>query len=116
MASISPTNMVTILKFSYVSGFLLVWGVTLTKISIACMLLRLRQSTAWTWSLLTAIFILVATGIIFTCFVLTQCNPIRANWDVVLDPSLALKCGDPRKLWAVSVFTSGIYIAQVTVY
>jgi hypothetical protein len=116
MESIPPTKLVPILKYSIASGLLLVWSVTFTKLSVAFMLLRLQQGKIWTWSLLTAIFVLVTTAIVFTCFSLAECNPLSAAWNFVLDPSLMAKCMDPNTSWAAALSISGIYIAQVVVY
>jgi len=80
--------------------------VTFTKISVACMLLRLQQGKAWTWTMSTAIFILFTVTVIFTCFQLTSCKPLSSGWDFILDPSLLRNCVDPSKSWAAALSTS----------
>jgi hypothetical protein len=106
--------MVAILKYNFASQFPVVWSVTFTKISVACMLRRIQQSKTWTMSVV--IFILAATAIIYTGLALTACNHITAYWDLVLDPRLALGCRDQTKAWTVTLACSRIHIAQVMLY
>jgi hypothetical protein len=115
MLSIPPTKMVAILKVNFASQFLLGWSVALTKVSVAFMLLRIQRSMAWILSMSAAIFILLASMIVYTGFSLTQCHPISAYWDLVLNPSLALGCRDQSSVSTLTIATSGMYIAQVAV-
>lgn len=101
-------KLVSILKYSFIAGNTLVWSVTFTKISMACMLLRLQQGKAWKWAMLTAIFVLLAIAIIFTGFQFSECTPISASWNLALDPSLAEKCMQEIKAIDAALSTSGI--------
>ena len=51
------------------------------KISIACMLLRIKRSKPWLAFLYIMIAIQVATCIGSVAFILFRCIPMRANWD-----------------------------------
>ncbi|OCL14332.1 hypothetical protein AOQ84DRAFT_264172, partial [Glonium stellatum] len=59
------------------------WAIAmmLTKISIACMLLRIKRSKAWLAFLYAMIAIQIASGIASIVFQLLQCIPLRALWD-----------------------------------
>jgi hypothetical protein len=108
METIPPPNLVAILKYSFISGFLVVWSVTITKISVACMLLRLQQGKTWYMTMSTAIFVLLVITLVFTGFSFSLCRPLRAGWDFVLDPSLMDKCMGRHESWVASLSTSGI--------
>jgi hypothetical protein len=87
------------LKFAYISRLMWVWSVTFIKVSVALMMLRIKQTPAWRRGISALVATLLIFGIAMTISLLTQCWPIRKNWDIT---SLVGSC------WSVngqSIFT-----------
>jgi hypothetical protein len=57
------------------------WAITLTKISIAFMIRRIKNSLRWRIFLYTMMAIQIATAITANVLQLSQCRPIAAAWD-----------------------------------
>src|ERR1700744_5031430 len=104
--TVPPQNLVTIIEYSFVTGILLVWSVTLSKMSVAVMLLRLQPGKAWTWTMSIAIFALAAVLLIFTGIEVSQCKPMSSAWKVVLNHSLASNCKPETEVWPSALSTS----------
>lgn len=81
---ISPSAFQKAAQLGYVSMVLWIWSITTLKVSVALMLLRIKQTPKWKagiWSLIAALF---AVGIASTLAQILQCIPIRSNWDLLL--------------------------------
>src|SRR5205823_4946944 len=63
-------------------GVLWVWGLNMIRISVALMLLRLRDSRSlpWTFTLWTIIGVQTSMLIVGTTMHLVMCRPISARW------------------------------------
>ncbi|KAF2733385.1 hypothetical protein EJ04DRAFT_468577, partial [Polyplosphaeria fusca] len=70
------------------------WSITLVKLSVACLLYRLkRASRRWRIFLLTIMSILLSAVIVQTVFQFTQCRPFSVYWDPrVLFAATPVKC------------------------
>ncbi|KAH9223490.1 hypothetical protein DL95DRAFT_352126 [Leptodontidium sp. 2 PMI_412] len=75
----------------YVIGL---WTASLARISVACMLLRLKSSMAWQIPMWSAIVLQVAVVFGSNVCQFIQCHPLRAMWDMVPDA----KCWSPRQM------------------
>lgn len=72
------------LRLSFAMMFLWVWAVSLTKMSILLMLLRVKQTTLWVRGITGLIVFVLLVGIGITICQLLQCSPPKANWEVML--------------------------------
>jgi len=61
-------------------GIIYSWAVNATRISMALMLLRLKQETAWRWSLQSLILIQICLVIVVTSVQLAICRPLSGVW------------------------------------
>ncbi|KAH7386424.1 hypothetical protein BKA64DRAFT_645984 [Cadophora sp. MPI-SDFR-AT-0126] len=93
MSTISPATLVLINKYFFTLGLFAFWASSLARISIGTMLLRFEISKAWKVIVWIAIAIQIAMPIGANIFMLLQCRPIRAFWDLVPDAV----CWPPRK-------------------
>lgn len=75
-----------------------VWSVTMVKVSVCFMLLRIkRDDRSWRislWALISALLLLA--GVVTVCYML-MCDPIEANWDIAY-------INDPERCWSVKSF------------
>ncbi|KAF2827074.1 hypothetical protein CC86DRAFT_370139 [Ophiobolus disseminans] len=57
------------------------WSITLTKLSVALLLLRLKPGRYWKLFLHSTIALLLLTVCVQTCFQFLQCRPFAVYWD-----------------------------------
>ncbi|KAM7195748.1 hypothetical protein V8F20_007318 [Naviculisporaceae sp. PSN 640] len=85
-AYIPHDDEVKAMKLLFLSQLPWGWSVAFAKISIACLLLRLKSATSeglWPWKvpLYFTIIIQIACAVTANIVQLTQCRPLRATWD-----------------------------------
>ena len=68
----------------FISQLIWTWCATWIKMSVALMMLRLKQETYWRWSLLGLMIVLLFTLVGNTISILLVCQPIKANYDLML--------------------------------
>lgn len=75
----------TIIVFRYLFGVVIIglWSATLVRVSVALMLLRLKDTRNWKLLLRIIIALQISTMVGVNICQLLQCRPIRAMWDVV---------------------------------
>lgn len=61
-------------------GVLWVWGLCIIRISVALMLLRLKESRWWKWTLSAVVGVQICMVIVGTTMHLVMCRPISARW------------------------------------
>lgn len=85
-------------KMGFFFFTLWVWSVTLVKVSVCFMLLRIKGDVrSWRISLWVLISVLVmSAGVITICYML-MCNPIEANWDFAY-------MSEPERCWSIEKF------------
>lgn len=101
---VSPSDQIMAQHWLFASEAPWPIAVMFVKISIACMLLRIKRSRPWLAFLYIMIAIQVATCIGSVTFVLFRCIPMRAHWD----PSVT----DARCVSTKSIYYT-IYITAV---
>ncbi|CZR60532.1 uncharacterized protein PAC_10428 [Phialocephala subalpina] len=87
-----------------------IWGfsVGFIKISMAFLLLRFQQNTAWRWFLYALIGVIAVVMIASSIFAIVQCLPLAAVWDRTI---VGAKCISPSHIRIVSNFVGGFSIA-----
>ena len=68
-------------KFLFISQPSFPWAMAFTKISIACMLLRIHRSTSWVTFLYIMIVVQVLWAVTANVFQFSLCKPLAAIWD-----------------------------------
>jgi hypothetical protein len=71
-------------KLGFISMVLWIWALTTLKISVALMLLRIKQTPRWQFGIWTLIVVLFLVGIGSTLAQVLQCSPVQANWDILV--------------------------------
>jgi hypothetical protein len=99
----SPVQIENFSRLILISEPLWVWSLTFTKISIAFMFLRIRNSPAWKAIMSFAIFYLVASAVITNAMQLTECRPLRMYWEKVPGGT----CRSPASVQKAIIGTSG---------
>ncbi|KAF2399305.1 hypothetical protein EJ06DRAFT_522802 [Trichodelitschia bisporula] len=61
-----------------------IWSVTMVKISVCLMLLRIKRERMWQRGLLGLIGVLLVIAVAGMVSQLLQCRPLRANWNIYL--------------------------------
>ncbi|KAH7397135.1 hypothetical protein BKA66DRAFT_521609 [Pyrenochaeta sp. MPI-SDFR-AT-0127] len=71
--------------FRYLFGVVIIglWSATLVRVSVALMLLRLKNTRSWKILLRTIVAIQIVSMVGVNICQLLQCRPIRAMWDMV---------------------------------
>ncbi|RDL40551.1 uncharacterized protein BP5553_00530 [Venustampulla echinocandica] len=77
------------------------WAIALAKISIACMLLRIKQDRKWQIALYTMIAIQLSTAILANVVQLSQCSPLSATWDPTTPGA---------KCWPITTAQTTVYV------
>jgi hypothetical protein len=90
-------------RISFVFVVFWIWSVTMIKISVCCMLLRVKSySKSWKIGLWTLNAMLFAISSAVTVTHMFMCQPIRANWEL----SMIIT---PGHCWSVDRFVSFTY-------
>ncbi|OCK76406.1 hypothetical protein K432DRAFT_437074 [Lepidopterella palustris CBS 459.81] len=82
------------------------WSVAFVKVSMACMLLRIKNTPGWQWFLWLGILIQIGTAIAANTTQLTYCKPLRSLWS--FDPNAV--CWTTKNSQAAAYTTSIINI------
>lgn len=93
-------------QLSFISMVLWIWALTALKVSVALMLLRIKQSPRWKKGIWGLIIVLIVVGIGSTLAQALQCLPIKANWDFILKTS-GRSCWTEQKQEMVTYSMSG---------
>jgi hypothetical protein len=97
---ITPENVSAALKLAIPIWALQEWALALVKISVALMLLRIKQVSRWRLGLICLIVIIVLASIAGTIMELFQCRPLKAYWDTNLAAHAV--CWSPEAVQVVS--------------
>jgi hypothetical protein len=82
----SPTSLAMaeqLLKLAYISRHMWNWSVTLIKVSVALMMLRIKQTPRWRIGISVLVASLLILGLAQMVALLVQCVPIKQNWDLI---------------------------------
>lgn len=104
------SNVITANKYALVSQPLWAWSMSLIKISVAIMLLRLEPAKMMRHFLFFMIFIQIATAVYNTVIQAIQCFPFEASWDI-----LKLKYPDAVCLDRTVIGMHQIIIASINI-
>ncbi|OCL15018.1 hypothetical protein AOQ84DRAFT_279845 [Glonium stellatum] len=89
---LAPGSAMQAEKFLFISQPPFAWALAFTKISIACMLLRIQRSQGWMIFLYLMMVLQVLTAVTINTFQFSLCDPVAAIWD----PSIpGAKCKPP---------------------
>lgn len=103
---ITMSQLETAGQLGFIAMVLWVWALTALKVSVALMLLRIKQTPSWKKGVWCLIIFLIFVGIGSTLAQLLQCLPVSANWDVYLRMS-GSNCWTPEKQENVTYLVSG---------
>ncbi|KAF2467877.1 uncharacterized protein BDR25DRAFT_374150 [Lindgomyces ingoldianus] len=101
------------LELLFIAQVIWYWGITLVKLSVACLLLRVkRQSRPWKIFLYSLMAFLILAACVQTVFQFTQCRPFSVYWDPRVFRQGPVKCFAKSTINANIVTFSSI---QVTI-
>ncbi|KAF2113873.1 hypothetical protein BDV96DRAFT_467068, partial [Lophiotrema nucula] len=106
---VSPSEQVRAQHLLFATEILWAPSMMFIKISIACMLLRIKHEQAWQFFLWAMIGIQVASCFASTVFQLLQCIPMAATWDRAKYPDAV--CAEPDSAFVSLYVNSAIGIA-----
>ncbi|KAH8731748.1 hypothetical protein GQ44DRAFT_755145 [Phaeosphaeriaceae sp. PMI808] len=90
---VSLANRTAGLRLVFVAQAIWYWSITLTKVSVALLLLRLKPGRRWKSFLYSMIVLVILTGVMQTCFLFLQCRPFSVYWDRSLSAKgITVKC------------------------
>lgn len=69
------------LELLFISQVVWYWSITLVKLSVAILLLRLKRSRNWRFLMYGIMTLLLLVAIMATCFQFLQCRPFSIFWD-----------------------------------
>jgi hypothetical protein len=78
---VSPSDRRTVLRLVFIIQIIWYWSLTLVKLSVALLLLRLKPGRTWRIFLHSIIALLFLTLIAQTLFPFLQCRPFSIYWD-----------------------------------
>ncbi|KAL1593685.1 hypothetical protein SLS60_010417 [Paraconiothyrium brasiliense] len=91
------------MRYLFISQLFWYWSVTLAKLSVAFLLLRLKQTRPWRYFLYLVMGVTVSAAIVQTCFQFLQCRPFSVFWD-------------PRVFRSVQCFRRSIIDGNIIVF
>lgn len=114
---VSRPNQFAALRLIFITQVIWYWSVTIVKLSVALLLLRLKPSRRWKIFLYCTMTLLIVTVVVQTCFQFLQCRPFAIYWDA----SLFFKNGGvkciPRRIINGNIITnSTIQVATDLVF
>ncbi|KAF2246217.1 hypothetical protein BU26DRAFT_402018, partial [Trematosphaeria pertusa] len=71
----------TSLRLLFISQVFWYWSITLVKLSVALLLLRLKRTRPWRLFLYFLITLTIVAGLVQTAFQFLQCRPFSVYWD-----------------------------------
>jgi hypothetical protein len=96
------SNIAAIIYDNFILQGVWIWGVTMVKVSLGFMILRIMRSKSWKWFIYIIMGLIVGFAVASNVVQLTQCVPIRANWDFTVPHA---KCRSHQDI-AISVYIS----------
>lgn len=88
-------------KFFFIQQPLWAWAISMSKVSIALLLLRIdRDSQLWRMFLYLMIAVLLLIPVTMMCFQLSACRPLAAIWDKAITSATCL----PKEVLQVSIY------------
>ncbi|KAF2398790.1 hypothetical protein EJ06DRAFT_496547 [Trichodelitschia bisporula] len=103
-----PASVTKAMRGVWIQLLLWTWSITLIKISIAVMLLRIRRDNPWRYWVYFLIGFVVSSAIVSTVLQFVQCSPVSAFWNPTVPGA---KCWTPNKR-RVSLYTiAAVFIA-----
>jgi hypothetical protein len=108
---VSASDRRAALRLSFVHQVLFNWAITIVKISVALLLIRLKPTRGWKTFLYTTITLLVLMVVAQTLFQFLQCRPFSIYWDprVAFRPG-GLKCIPLSAINTILVTNSTIHV------
>jgi len=104
---LESADIITIGKLSWINQIVLFMSICLVKISICLLLLRIKNTTRFRWSVRSVIALMMITNVVAIITLLAECTPVYGFWDRQHG-----KCRSPNlriySIWvqaSVSVFT-----------
>ncbi|KAF4629092.1 hypothetical protein G7Y89_g9060 [Cudoniella acicularis] len=78
---VSPDEQIQASRLLFISQPPWAWSIAMIKISMACMLLRIKTTKPWKIFLYSMIGLQIATAVAANCAQFLQCRPLAALWD-----------------------------------
>ena len=69
------------MRLLFISQVVWYWSVTLVKLSVAFLLLRVKPGRRWSLLMRSAMGLIVLAAVVQTIFQFTQCRPFSVYWD-----------------------------------
>ena len=69
------------LELLFISQIFWYWSITLVKLSVAFLLLKVKHTRSWRIFLHAIITLILLAAIVQTCFQFLQCRPFKVYWD-----------------------------------
>lgn len=93
--------------YSFVGQPICIWSLGFAKMSMACMLLRIKHTKTWMYGLYALILLVVLAGVISNIAEFIQCRPLAAMWDVAVAMKPTTKCIDAAVIQKIAYATTG---------
>ncbi|KAF2396331.1 hypothetical protein EJ06DRAFT_483764 [Trichodelitschia bisporula] len=104
---VSKTDFVTFSHLMFINQPLWVLEVTLVKISVAFMLLRIRRTRGWRIAMWVTIAYLTVNAVVVIAFQFTECRPLSFYWNRSLTGGV---CRSPKVVQICVIVTSVVFI------
>lgn len=83
----------TALELFFISQVFWYWSITLVKLSVACLLLRVKAANKrWRIFLISLMVLLIVAAVVQTLFQFLQCRPFKVYWDPRVFVQGPVKC------------------------
>ncbi|CAO2647340.1 Nn.00g082620.m01.CDS01 [Neocucurbitaria sp. VM-36] len=93
------------------------WSITLVKLSVALLLLRLKPGRAWRIFLFSTMGVLVLSAMVQTIFQFLQCQPFRSYWDPsVFFSKGGVKCVPERAINGNIIAGSAVHVSTDLIF
>ncbi|KAF2021145.1 hypothetical protein BU24DRAFT_404190 [Aaosphaeria arxii CBS 175.79] len=107
----------TAMELIFIGQVVWYWSILLVKISVACLLLRVKRSSRpWRIGLYSLITLLVGATIVQTCFQFLQCRPFQVYWDPRENRKGRVECFDRSIINGNIVAFSSLQVATDLLY
>ncbi|KAF2865737.1 hypothetical protein BDV95DRAFT_506428 [Massariosphaeria phaeospora] len=106
----------TSLELIFISQVFWYWSITLVKLSVACLLLRVKRTHRWKVFLYAIMTLLVLAAIVQTCFQFLQCRPFAVYWDPRVFRVVQVQCFRRSVINANIVLFSSFQVALDVVF
>ena len=101
----------------FICQFIWIWSITLVKLSVALLLLRLKTGRMWKIFLFVTMGVLILNAIVQASFQFLQCRPFSSYWD----PSAyarpgGVKCIPPRAIIGNIIAGSAVHVSTDLIF